>query len=65
MSIPQFGPTMEWDTAAADAVLRAAGGVVLDTAGSPLLHGKFDRGLRNGSFVAWGDATAASRFGYC
>jgi 3'(2'), 5'-bisphosphate nucleotidase len=62
---PRFGPTMEWDTAAADAVLRAAGGVVLDTAGSPLLYGKFDRGLRNGSFVAWGDATAASRFGYC
>ncbi len=62
---PRFGPTMEWDTAAADAVLRAAGGVVLDTAGSPLLYGKFDRVLRNGSFIAWGDATAASRFGYC
>ncbi len=62
---PRFGPTMEWDTAAADAVLRAAGGVVLDTAGSPLLYGKFDRGLRNGSFVAWGDAAAASRFGQC
>jgi 3'(2'), 5'-bisphosphate nucleotidase len=62
---PRFGPTMEWDTAAADAVLRAAGGVVLDTAGKPLQYGKFDRGLRNGSFVAWGDATAPSRFGYC
>jgi 3'(2'),5'-bisphosphate nucleotidase len=62
---PRFGPTMEWDTAAADAVLRAAGGVVLDTAGSPLLYGKFDRGLRNGSFVAWGDALAARRFGFC
>jgi len=34
---PRFGPTMEWDTAAADAVLRAAGGVVLDTVGSRLL----------------------------
>ena len=33
------------------------------SAGSPLLYGKFDRGLRNGSFIAWGDATAASRFG--
>jgi 3'(2'), 5'-bisphosphate nucleotidase len=62
---PRFGPTMEWDTAAADAVLRAAGGVVLDTAGKPLDYGKFDRGLRNGSFIAWGDATAPSRFGYC
>jgi 3'(2'), 5'-bisphosphate nucleotidase len=62
---PRFGPTMEWDTAAADAVLRAAGGVVLNTAGGPLNYGKFDLGLRNGSFVAWGDATAANRFGYC
>jgi 3'(2'), 5'-bisphosphate nucleotidase len=62
---PRFGPTMEWDTAAADAVLRAAGGVVLDTAGMPLQYGKFDRALRNGSFVAWGDAAAPSRFGYC
>ena len=26
---PRFGPTMEWDTAAGDAVLRAAGGLVL------------------------------------
>jgi 3'(2'), 5'-bisphosphate nucleotidase len=26
---PRFGPTMHWDTAAADAVLRAAGGQVL------------------------------------
>jgi 3'(2'), 5'-bisphosphate nucleotidase len=62
---PRFGQTMEWDTAAADAVLRAAGGVVLDTAGKLLNYGKFDRGLRNGSFVAWGDAAAASRFGHC
>ena len=30
---PRFGPTMEWDTAAGDAVLRAAGGTVLDTSG--------------------------------
>jgi len=26
---PRFGPTMEWDTAAGDAVLRAAGGSCL------------------------------------
>ena len=29
---PRFGPTMEWDTAAGDAVLRAAGGAVITTA---------------------------------
>jgi 3'(2'), 5'-bisphosphate nucleotidase len=56
---PRFAPTMEWDTAAGDAVLRAAGGVVLDAGGEPLAYGKVDAGLRNGGFVAWGDANAA------
>ena len=62
---PRFGPTMEWDTAAGDAVLRAAGGIVLDRSGAPLAYGKIDSGLRNGAFVAWGDAAAARRFGVC
>jgi 3'(2'), 5'-bisphosphate nucleotidase len=62
---PRFAPTMEWDTAAGDAVLRAAGGVVLDPDGRPLGYGKVGRGLRNGPFIAWGDATAAQRFNYC
>ena len=61
---PRFGPTMEWDTAAGDAVLRAAGGVVLSTEGGPLVYGKFDRGLRNGGFVAWGDPAAAERWNH-
>ena len=61
---PRFAPTMEWDTGAGDAVLRAAGGAVLDPSGRPLSYGKADRGLRNGPFIAWGDATAAKRFGY-
>jgi 3'(2'), 5'-bisphosphate nucleotidase len=59
---PRFGPTMEWDTAAADAVLRAAGGVVLDPSGAALVYGKAEAGLRNGAFVAWGDPAAAFRF---
>jgi 3'(2'), 5'-bisphosphate nucleotidase len=50
---PRFGPTMEWDTAAADAVLRAAGGIVVDAgSGAPLTYGK--PGHRNGEFVAYG-----------
>jgi 3'(2'), 5'-bisphosphate nucleotidase len=49
---PRLAPTMEWDTAAGDAVLRAAGGSVLDLAGAPVRYGKPD--YRNGSFVAWG-----------
>lgn len=60
---PRFAPTMEWDTAAGDAVLRAAGGGVLDPSGRPLLYGKAASGLRNGPFIAWGDAAAAERLG--
>lgn len=59
---PRFAPTMEWDTAAADAVLRAAGGIVLDLSGSPLTYGKIGSELRNDGFVAWGDPVTARRF---
>ncbi|HYD99864.1 MAG TPA: 3'(2'),5'-bisphosphate nucleotidase CysQ [Alphaproteobacteria bacterium] len=50
---PRFGPTCEWDTAAADAVLRAAGGMIerLDD-GAPLPYGKPD--YLNPNFVARG-----------
>ncbi len=58
---PRFAPTMEWDTAAGDAVLRAAGGQVLRLDGAPLNYGKIGAGLRNGGFVAWGDPTLAAR----
>jgi len=60
---PRFGPPMEWDTAAGDAVLRAAGGVVLQQDGSPFAYGKTETGLLNGAFVAWGDPAAARRLG--
>lgn len=59
---PRFGPTMEWDTAAGDAVLRAAGGVVLDPSGTALEYGKAAAEYRNGSFVAWGSPAAAREF---
>jgi 3'(2'), 5'-bisphosphate nucleotidase len=49
---PRFGPTMEWDTAAGDAVLRAAGGTVTNPDGSSFSYAK--PGARNGPFVAWG-----------
>jgi 3'(2'),5'-bisphosphate nucleotidase len=58
---PRFGPTMEWDTAAGDAVLRAADGVVLALSGAPLVYGKIDAGLRNPPFIAWGDVEAAEQ----
>ena len=48
---PRFGPTMEWDTAAGDAVLRAAGGRIATLpALDPFVYGK--TGFRNGGFVA-------------
>ncbi|MEJ0049965.1 MAG: 3'(2'),5'-bisphosphate nucleotidase CysQ [Methylovirgula sp.] len=52
---PRFGATMEWDTAAGDAILRAAGGIVLDRDGQPLRYGKTATKFMNGSFVAWAD----------
>lgn len=51
---PRFGPTMEWDTAAGDAVLRGAGGHVVDESGVAFRYGKVGAGFRNGPFVAWG-----------
>jgi len=51
---PRFGPTMEWDTGAGDAVLRAAGGVVYDGDDDVFAYGKVD--YRNGAFIACGKA---------
>jgi 3'(2'), 5'-bisphosphate nucleotidase len=45
---------MEWDTAAGEAVLRAAGGQVLGVDGAPFVYGKAASGFLNGDFVAWG-----------
>ena len=49
---PRFGPTMEWDTAAGDAVLRAAGGRTETPNGAEFTYGKAD--YRNGAFSACG-----------
>lgn len=59
---PRFGQTMEWDTAAADAVLRAAGGIVLDPQGQPLVYGRPHDHYINGPFIAWGDPEAAKTY---
>jgi 3'(2'), 5'-bisphosphate nucleotidase len=49
---PRFGTTMEWDTAAGQAVLEAAGGHVYGLSNAPLGYGK--SGLKNDGFLAWG-----------
>ncbi|SMX24914.1 3'(2'),5'-bisphosphate nucleotidase CysQ [Boseongicola aestuarii] len=49
---PRLGPTMEWDTAAGDAVLRGAGGEVVDRSTlKSLRYGKAD--FRNPHFLAY------------
>ena len=49
---PRFGRTMEWDTAAPQAVLEAAGGQVRSMDGARLLYGK--AGWENPPFVCTG-----------
>jgi 3'(2'), 5'-bisphosphate nucleotidase len=49
---PRFGPTMEWDTAAGQAILEAAGGSVVTLDGAPLRYGK--PGFINDGFIARG-----------
>lgn len=50
---PRLASTCEWDTAAAQAVLEGAGGVVLDLFGRPLRYGKVE--VLNPSFIATRD----------
>lgn len=56
---PRMGRTMEWDTAAGQAVVEAAGGRVLQEDGAPLLYGKTERGYDNPHFIVYGDVTPA------
>jgi 3'(2'), 5'-bisphosphate nucleotidase len=51
---PRFGPTSEWDTAAAHAVVEAAGGAVIRTDGTPLRYNA-GAGLLNPHFLVFGD----------
>jgi len=57
---PRFTPTCEWDTAAGQAVLEAAGGCVLTLSGAPLTYGRGGDNL-NPFFIAAASADLASR----
>jgi len=51
---PRLGPTSEWDTAAAQAILESAGGRMIDPTGQPLRYNAKDE-LLNPHFLAFGD----------
>lgn len=51
---PRFGPTSYWDTAAAHAVVAAAGGHVVDLEGESLRY-PADGSLLNPAFMVYGD----------
>ena len=50
---PRLGPTKEWDTAAGQAILEAAGGSVTRLSGTTLTYGKADVAYLNPHFIAW------------
>jgi 3'(2'), 5'-bisphosphate nucleotidase len=53
---PRLGPTSEWDTAAAQAVLENAGGMVIGLDGKPLAYNQKEC-ILNPFFLAIGDTT--------
>ena len=58
---PRLGPTYEWDIAAGDAVLRAAGGSLLDADGAVMTYGK--PRFWNRGFLALGGGVVAPAIG--
>ncbi|KRB01299.1 hypothetical protein ASD83_07255 [Devosia sp. Root685] len=58
---PRFTPTCEWDTAAGQAVLEAAGGAVVTLDGAPMRYGKHELNFLNPYFVAAASLDLAQR----
>jgi len=56
---PRFAPTMAWDTAAGQAILEAAGGIMLNEIGERFQYGSSS--WLNPPFIAWADALLASK----
>jgi 3'(2'), 5'-bisphosphate nucleotidase len=57
---PRLATTCEWDVAAGQALVVAAGGVVTSPKGSPLVYGRASADFRVPAFVAWGDPGKAA-----
>ena len=49
---PRFGRISEWDIAAGDAILRSAGGSIIDLQGRPLTYGHADKNFESPEFIA-------------
>ena len=57
---PRLGRTSEWDTAAGQAILEAAGGSVTRLDGTPLTYGHAEKRYLNPDYVAWGRRRSAN-----
>lgn len=57
----RFGPTSEWDTAAGQCIVIAAGGSVVDFNGHPLQYNR-KSSLINPSFIAMGDRSRSEEY---
>ena len=49
---PRGAGSMEWDTAAGEAILTAMGGYMTAETGEPIQYGNHTNGFRNGPFIA-------------
>lgn len=58
---PRLSAISEWDIAAGHAILEAAGGIVTDGHGGALRFGERKGNFAVPEFIAWGDASKASR----
>ena len=54
---PRFGPTSEWDTAAAQAIVEVAGGRVVSAETGEALRYNTRESLLNPNFIVYGDAS--------
>jgi 3'(2'), 5'-bisphosphate nucleotidase len=60
---PRLGPTHEWDVAAGDAIVTAAGGIMTTADGKPLSYGRSAQGFIVPGFIAWGSPSTVTLFG--
>jgi 3'(2'), 5'-bisphosphate nucleotidase len=58
---PRLSTTCEWDVAAGDAIVAAAGGSVTAPDGAPLTYGRPSQDFRIPAFIAWGDPSASAK----